>query len=289
MIVTKLIGGLGNQLFQYAVARQLANIHKTQVSLDIHQFETYKLHKYSLQPLNISASLIGKNQVEKYTQPGIMEKLIGKIRQRPPTKPKSFIKEKHYHFDPNILKCSDNIYLDGYWQSEKYFKNISHILKEELTPINEQTGKDKLIADQILNSESVSIHLRRGDYITNSITNQYHGICTTKYFLKCIENITRKVSNPNFFVFSDDPDWCRKNLKIQYPITIINHNSADNNYQDLRLMSQCNHNIIANSSFSWWGAWLNNNPEKIVYAPKNWFNNPKNDTSDLIPSDWSTI
>jgi len=289
MIVTKLIGGLGNQLFQYAVARQLAKIHNTKVSLDIHQFETYKLHKYSLQPLNISASLIGKNQVEKYTQPGIMEKLIGKIRQRPPTKPKSFIKEKHYHFDPNILKCSDNIYLDGYWQSEKYFKNISHILKEELTPINEQTGKDKLIADQILNSESVSIHLRRGDYITNSITNQYHGICTTKYFLKCIENITRKVSNPNFFVFSDDPDWCRKNLKIQYPITIINHNSADNNYQDLRLMSQCNHNIIANSSFSWWGAWLNNNPEKIVYAPKNWFNNPKNVTSDLIPSDWSTI
>ena len=286
MIVSKLIGGLGNQLFQYAVARQLAHIHNTSVLLDIHQFETYKLHKYSLQPFKINASLISKKQLEKYTQLGAMERFKAKIRKRTPARPKNFIKEKHYHFDPKILDCSDNVYLDGYWQSEKYFKNISNILKKELTPINEQTGKDKIIADQILSSNSVSIHLRRGDYITNSRTKDYHGNCTIEYFLECIENIAGKVFDLKFFVFSDDPGWCHENLKIQYPITIVDHNTADYNYQDLRLMSQCKHNIIANSSFSWWGAWLNNNPKKIVYGPKNWFNHPKNDTRDLIPADW---
>ena len=138
----------------------------------------------------------------------------------------------------------------------------------------------------ILAVNSVSIHVRRGDYLTNPVTFQTHGLCDIDYYKKAIDEILDLVDKPHFFIFSDDQSWAKSNIIFGAPTDYVMHNNSLKNYEDLRLMSYCRHHIIANSSFSWWGAWLGNNPEKIVIAPKKWFNDPKIDTTDLIPDTW---
>ena len=132
----------------------------------------------------------------------------------------------------------------------------------------------------------MSIHIRRGDYVSNKITNLTHGVCGIEYYINAINYISKHVEQPYFFVFSDEPEWARENLKITFPITYINHNTSQNDFEDMRLLSLCKQHIIANSSFSWWGAWLSRNDNKIVIAPKKWFNEYKADTKDLYPDDW---
>lgn len=145
------------------------------------------------------------------------------------------------------------------------------------------------VAQNILSVNAVSLHVRRGDYVSNLTINQFHGTCSLEYYNQAIAQIAKKVETPHFFVFSDDPEWVKSNLKIDYSITIVDHNNADKNYEDIRLMSLCKHHIIANSSFSWWGAWLCRNPNKIVIAPLKWFNDKSINTTDLIPDGWIKI
>ena len=132
----------------------------------------------------------------------------------------------------------------------------------------------------------MSIHVRRGDYVSDAITQEIHGLSPLEYYAAAIQHIAHVAVQPHFFVFSDDPSWVRQNLHIDYPTTYVEHNTADRNYEDLRLMSLCRHHIIANSTFSWWGAWLGSNRAKMVIAPKRWFNTPDKDTRDLIPRSW---
>ena len=290
MIIAKLIGGLGNQLFQYALARYLADAHNTELKIDTSAFEEYKLHKYSLWAFNIIENFASKQEIMKMTKynPGILQKTIAKIvRKKRPFS--GYIEEKVFNFDPAILKAPADVLLFGYWQSEKYFKNISDILMKEFMVKFPQQDKDKEIASYILSCNAVSLHIRRTDYVSNIKTNNNHGVCDLSYYNKCIEKIHLLVDNPHFFVFSDDCAWAHDNLKQFEPITIVEHNGPDKNYEDLRLMSQCKHHIIANSSFSWWGAWLNPNSDKFVIAPQKWFNNRKINTSDLIPNSWIKV
>ncbi|MBT9150861.1 MAG: O-antigen biosynthesis glycosyltransferase WbnK [candidate division WS2 bacterium] len=135
----------------------------------------------------------------------------------------------------------------------------------------------------------MSLHIRRGDYVFNLHTNQFHGTCDLDYYFRCVEYLTTKVKNPHFFIFSDEPEWARNNLKLSYPTTLVDHNEADKNYEDLRLMSQCKYHIIANSTFSWWGAWLSQNPEKIVFAPKRWLKSDDYNPKDLMPDKWIKV
>ena len=199
------------------------------------------------------------------------------------------IREPHFHFYSIVLKAKDNVYIEGYWQSEKYFKDIEAVIRREFTVKNELQGKNKEVAQQILDTLSVAIHIRRGDYISNPLTAKLHNTCSLEYYQQAINIFVGKVKDPHFFIFSDDPAWLQKNMVLQYPITHVNHNKADKDCEDLRLMSMCKHNIIANSSFSWWGAWLNNNPDKIVVAPKKWFNDDSYNTKDLLPESWIKI
>ena len=199
------------------------------------------------------------------------------------------IREKQYHFDPKILTMPGSIYLDGYWQSEKYFSDIADIIKNEFRVKLPQTEENRRVAQQITSCESVSLHVRRGDYLTDAKTNTIHGTCELDYYARCIERLTQQVHHPYFFIFSDDPEWVAKNLKITHPTTFVAHNGPEKSYEDLRLMSQCRHNIIANSSFSWWGAWLNSNSNKIIYTPKKWFCDPNLNTKDLIPATWQKL
>ena len=270
MIIVKLIGGLGNQMFQYALGRHLAYKHKTSLQLDISEFENYKLHKYSLKFFNIHG-----DDSEKFKK-GFKKKIIAFFNSK---------KEPHFHFSPKILNSPDNVYLDGYWQSEKYFKDIEPIVRQEFTLKDKFNAMDDKALTAIGTSESVSLHIRRADYVTREKTNQVHGVCSLEYYHEAIAKIVATVKNPYFFIFSDDMPWAKDNLQLNFPVSYIDH-GPDKNYEDLILMSRCKHNIIANSSFSWWGAWLNTNPFKIVIAPKKWFNDQSKNTKDLIPDGW---
>ncbi len=265
MIVIRLIGGLGNQLFQYAAARQLSEIHQTELKIDISEFEEYKLHKYSLRHFNIIEEFISKEEIC-----GIEE-----------------VKARYFHFDPEFKKIPNNIILKGYWQSEKYFVAISEAIRSELSVKTPLSGRDAETAKQIVSCESVSAHIRRLDYVPNTYTEQLLETCSLDYYSDAAERISRNVKLPHFFIFTDDKVWVRKNFQIPYPITFIDHNGPDKNFKDMRLMSLCKHNIIANSTFSWWGAWLNNNPDKLVFAPNKWFTEKARSSSkDLLPDSW---
>lgn len=266
MIIVKLIGGLGNQLFQYVVGRHLAEIHKTELLLDLSEFETYKLHKYALFGLNVIENFATENQVNALP----------------------ICKEKHFHFDPEFKNIPDDVVLMGYWQTENYFVDIEDIIRNECSLKNAAEGKDKKVLQDVMALNSVSLHIRRGDYVKNTYESQILISADLEYYNRCVEHITKSVDDCHFFIFSDDPAWVKENLKLSYPVTFVDHNDANTNYEDLRLMSYCKHNIICNSSFSWWGAWLNSNPEKIVCAPKKWFSDETKyiDSKDLVPERW---
>jgi len=269
MIIVRLIGGLGNQMFQYAAARRAAYVHSTTLKLDISAFNWYKLRKYSLNHFNIIENIATADDIAQFK---------GQI-----------IKQNFFHFNPDILKVPKDVYLDGYWQSEKYFADIEDIIRKEFRTKYELYGKNKELASYIQNCTSVSLHIRRGDYVSDPQTNSVHGTCTLDYYQRCISKLLEKITDPHFFIFSDDPKWVIANLHLDYPTTFVIHNGLEKDFEDLRLMSMCKHNIICNSSFSWWGAWLNANPGKMIFAPDQWFRSEKLYTGDLMPSTWQRI
>lgn len=290
MIIVKLKGGLGNQFFQYAVGRHLAEIHRTVLKMDISFFRTYELHTYSVWPFNIQENFASPEEVAAlmFRRQGIAERIIRRVLRKPPKPAPTYIREKYFHFDPEILKLPDNIYLDGYWQSEKYFADIAGIIRQEFTIKTPPAGKDKELGERIASCESVNLHIRRGSYLLPPY-NSVHGTCSSDYYFRCAEYLAQTIKHLHFFIFSDEPEWARDNLKLSYPSTLVDHNGADKDYEDLRLMSQCKHHIIANSTFSWWGAWLNQNPEKIVLASKRWFKSDDHNPKDLIPDEWIRV
>lgn len=294
MIIVRLIGGLGNQLYQYAVARHIAERRRAILKIDISGFETFKLFKYSLWAFNIHENFASPEEVAALGGPkgGIAERVVKEVLRKlelvkpPPT----YIREKKlFHFDADILNLPDGIYLEGSWQSEKYFTDIAGIIRQEFTVKTPPAGRDSELAEQMASCASVSLHIRRGDRVFDPRANKIHGTCDLDYYFGCVERLVQMVKNPHFFIFSDDPEWAGDNLKLSYPMTLVDHNGPDKNYEDLRLMSQCKHNIIANSSFSWWGAWLNQNPGKIVLAPKRWLKRGDYDTKDLVPDKWIEV
>lgn len=288
MIIVKLMGGLGNQMFQYAAARRLASLHNTSVKLDLSFFGKdvpgILPRSYALVPFAIHAEPATDQEIANLYEPqaGTIKRFA---RLMNPCYRRIHIREQYFHFDSSILELTDNIYLDGYWQSEKYFRDIDGIIRQDFKINTVLDSLNRQAIEEIEATESVSVHIRRSDYISNSSASKILGACPIDYYQKAIDFITVRVCNPKFYIFSDDIDWAIKNIKIQHPTTFVNNNS-DKEHEDLRLMSLCKHNIIANSSFSWWGAWLNSNPDKIVIAPANWFKTTGYDTRDLLPKSW---
>ncbi|MCC6447868.1 MAG: alpha-1,2-fucosyltransferase, partial [Chitinophagaceae bacterium] len=195
-------------------------------------------------------------------------------------------KEKNLSFDENILKTPSDVYLEGYWQTEKYFKEISDILRKEFTFKIPPSEANQRMLDTIRLHNSVSIHIRRTDYITDPASSKDMGFCDIPYYKRAVSYLAERVADPHFYVFSDDMNWVRSNFALNFPVTYVDLNNADTNYEDMRLMSSCKHNIIANSTFSWWGAWLNSSEKKIVIAPKKWFNDTSKKSTDLVPENW---
>ena len=290
MIVVKLKGGLGNQLFQYAMGRSLAKIHRTVLKMDISFFDTYELHEYSIGPFNIQENFASAKEIRElsFGNKGVLNRVVGRLLHKSKVYAPTYVKEKMFQFDHETLNLPDGVYLDGYWQSEKYFADIVGTIRQEFIVKTLPVGKDKELGESMASCESVNLHIRRGSYL-NPPYNKVHGTCSLDYYFRCIEQICKKVKNPHFFIFSDDPEWARNNLKLSYLTTLVDHNGADKDYEDLRLMTQCKYHILANSTFSWWGAWMSQRAEKMVFAPRQWFVKSGTNTEDLLPMGWKKM
>lgn len=252
-------GGLGNQMFQYAYGRKLELLKKKII------FNTSFFHG------NRSNIDTARSLQLKYFKLDTGSEFSDK------TTPKSnFI---------NLIIRRLNIKSDDFFQNEKYFKGIKEIIRKEFT-LKEPFGiSAQKTENEIINSNNpISIHIRRGDYVANSKTNAYHGVCRLDYYERAIEYIKSKIKSPTFFIFSDDINWAKENLKLENSIFVSNPDIKD--YEELILMSKCKHNIIANSTFSWWGAWLNPNSSKIVIGPKQWTINKTSIELDILPKEW---
>ncbi len=285
MIVARLMGGLGNQMFQYAAARSLAIRHGTDVKLDIsHLCHPEAKREYALGAFQIAATVAEPDEFRKVetTQNSGLKKLVNLAMGRPSL---AVVNEKSFVFDPAFLTMPDNCYLIGYWQSERYFAEAGATIRQDFQP--SQLIADNAVSRAIKNSNAISIHVRRGDYVSNSIAAEVLGTLSQDYYAAAFTLMKKSVSNPHFFVFSDDIAWCRANLRFEGETSFVEEPSQA--AAQLQLMSQCKHHIIANSSFSWWGAWLNASPEKIVIAPKKWFNSPDYDARDLVPERWVRV
>jgi hypothetical protein len=288
MIISRLTGGLGNQMFQYAIARSLSIRNKCNFKIDTTEFDLYTHHNgYQLNCFEKKFPIASISEISNYKNTySIYSRIMNKFNIRIGQHYKEVL---FYRLDPEIYNLTDNFYLDGYWQNQKYFIDIAKILSEDFTFTSNISSENLVHLDRIFSTNSVSIHIRRGDYISNAAFSKVHNVLELDYYKKAISLVESKISNPFYFIFSDDPKWAFDNFNYLPNKILINNNSGINSYEDMRLMKHCKHNIIANSSFSWWGAWLNIYDLKIVVAPKKWLKVSNIDTSDLIPAAWTQI
>lgn len=284
------MGGLGNQIFQYATGRALALKHQTDLKLDLSFLNSdpkniYTKRELELHVFNVSADIASNKELEAFHKRTLFQKIVTRIFSTFPSK--YFIgNQKGFEYDIAFDSYPNNSYLNGYWQSEKYFSSIREVLLKELVIKKEMTPLCKSTKDLILNSNSVSLHIRRGDYVSNKNATASHGILSLEYYDKAMAHLNGIYKDLKVFIFSDDINWVKDNLKLTNECVYVDFNTGENSVFDMYLMSQCKHNIIANSSFSWWGAWLNQNPHKTVIAPEKWFADKNLNTKDLIPNSW---
>lgn len=274
MITVNIAGGVGNQLFQYAAARSLNIKSGSKLFLDIDFFsnipESETFRKFQINNFNIKYDKIISKKRYKIIR------FLYRLILRP------FNSDLQIVIFGILLKFKIPIFLTRNFQKEKYFIKIRKVLLEEITSKKTFTDDIKKIADFIDKSISVSLHIRRGDYIR---MKDIYGNCSMEYYRESINTIKEKLSNPVFFIFSDDIDWVKENLNISDKNIYVSRPDLED-YEELILMSKCKHNIIANSTFSWWGAWLNKNDDKIVIAPKQWFKNKTSNELDILPKKW---
>lgn len=277
-------------MFQYAFGFVLARRNNMPLKLDILSGFTddpvYK-RKYSLGYFTITAAEATRYESYVGMVGHIRRKLNCLYSKHVLLNRRPLILEESLHYNPEIasLHLAKTVYFDGYWQSEKYFLGADMDLRREFTLKNQPSPLNGGIAREIQACKSVSLHVRRTDYISHEMTRQQYHTCTSEYYRKAAEIIAAKMENPKFFAFSDDPDWVKNNINIGFPLTIVSK-PGNKPHEELWLMSLCKHNITANSSFSWWGAWLNNNPNKIVITSRRWFNNLERETPDHLPAKW---
>lgn len=287
--IIKFNGGLGNQMFQWAFARALEE-KGIPAYFDMSFFEKRYARPYELNLFKLNAKFITDFWMK------LKLKLIWQFRKNLKSKTAvkkflglNFYAEPHFQYDENLLNLIPNTYIEGFFQSEKYFKNIENQLKEDFTFKFEPSDENKKLIEKINSTNSISLHIRRGDYVQKKRYQNLYANCSLEYYKKGVELIAQSVENPTLFIFSDDIEWVKENLNLPYESVFVSHNIGDKSYEDMRLMSTCKHNVIANSSFSWWGAWLNNNQNKIVIAPQRWFNDEKIIQTDVIPENWTKL
>ena len=287
-----MMGGLGNQMFQYAFAKHLAVKQGVELKMDLSHFkrelnkDKFTVRDLGLSHFNTNPVIASEAELKRYEK-SKFSKIIDLFCLNLPFKLNHlYVREPFFRFYKKALNAPKDCYLDGYWQSEYYFREIRKELLNDFTLVSELSDETMHVAEKIKSQQSVSIHVRRGDYISIAENQTIYSICDEQYYLTAMNRMADINKDSVFYVFSDEPEWFKTKVHSKYNVQYVMHNVGKNSYQDLYLMSLCKHNIIANSSFSWWAAWLNKNIEKMVIAPKNWFKNRSKDTSDLIPKAW---
>ncbi len=287
MPTLKLQWWLGNQMFQYALAYTLSKKYDEKIVLDPFYLENrFFGANWTFRSFELDVFGIEKH----YRLPHIFSRKL--------LHPRLIEMLRSWQFNGNYIRevwgqyvdhFPKNAYIDGWFNSYKYFESYHddiRILFQVKTPIS---PRNQSVLDMIqkVGNKSVSLHVRRGDYVTLASTNKWHGVCSLGYYESAINMIREKIENPVFFIFSDDIEWCKENIHFPEGITphYIDHNGSAW-HEDLRLMYSCDHHIIANSSFSWWGAYLGRNTDRIVIAPKKWLETDTFNTQNIIPPSW---
>ena len=284
MIIVKLMGGMGNQMFQYALYRALLAQGK-EVKLDRAKYSHFdETRKCFLDNgcFDLQYELCTKKEARKYVLgTGMTARVLMRLFGDKST---HYYEKKDYEFDSNVMKLSEG-YLDGFWQTWKYFKDVEEDIRKAYRFTNVLTGKDREYAKQIRSTNSVAVHVRRGDYDKHQ--EIYGNICNQLYYEKAINIINQKIENSFFYFFSNDMKWTRTTFGEQDNYIFVEGNNEDKGYIDMQLMSECKHQIMANSSFSWWAAYLNNNPNKKVICPGRWIN--AKETPDVYYNGWISV
>lgn len=290
MIIVRFMGGLGNQLFQYALGRRLSVERSSTVKFDPKFFAVVKDRPYGLANFSTKVEFATDQEADEVkgkTYTGIQRRIFYKWQEQIPYFKRHYVREEVFGFDPNILKVGKVAYLEGYWQSEKYFAAIADQLREELKPAISLSPASAGWSENIQRvPESVSVHIRRGDYVQPSDANQVTSVLQREYYLKAMQFFNQTLLAPVYFVFSDDIEWAMENLPHSQNMHFVAQGPEIPDVEDLILMSCCRHHIIANSSFSWWGAWLSKDPTKLVIAPKIWFPGSAINTEDIYCKNW---
>ncbi len=283
-------GGLGNQMWQYAFCTAI-NKKGKKARLSFSTFLYYYHHNgfdlaraFKLKlpfPYNwLSFFLLNGGALYKNKfSAGLFKRLVRWYQTKSYT---VYNEKKEFEFDSNVFQ-QKTAFFSGTWQSEIYFKDIKDIILQQFAFKIPTDNENKTLVEKINTCNAVSVHIRRGDYLSSLWKNSLVVIKDLAYYTRAMEHINQNVANPHYFLFSDDMEWLKENLQIPN-CTYVDHNKGKNSYIDMYLMSMCKHNIIANSSFSWWGAWINKNENKIVIMPEKWMND--NSCTDIFPDEW---
>jgi hypothetical protein len=281
-VISRLHGGLGNQLFQYAVGRAVALRTGSELLLDTRKFTKANPFQYDLGHFRIKARIADDRELPPGKDAPVAYGLWRLFGRSP-----RFVREKGLGYNASIENLGANCYLHGYFQSERYFAAIADTLRRELSLVSAASGANAEMAERIRGGPSVSMHIRRGDYVSSAKARSTHGAPELAFYTRALREIrTRTGEDPVVYVFSNDPAWVRENMQVDAELVPVAINDGRTAHEDLRLMSLCDHHVIANSTFSWWGAWLNPSPTKIVAAPARWFASPKLSNPDITPDNW---
>lgn len=289
MIITNVIGGLGNQMFQYAFGRALSLRYGVPLKVDLREFEDYATHNGFMLDKLFRVHAVRATSADRRNVLGWRGHIISlKLLRRPGFEPwrghNLLVQDLAQGAAHYTAAASERCYLLGYWQSEAYFGNAAEQIRSDFEFLPELGGANQIWAQRIVDRMAVSVHVRRGDYASDPQTNATHGLCSPPYYERAMAYVAARVSNAEFFIFSDDLAWCRRTLVIRYPHHFVDCNTGPASFEDMRLISLCRHHIIANSSFSWWGAWLSKHANKIVIAPVHWFQHIP--TPEVVPPYW---
>ena len=285
MFVFQLMGGLGNQLFQYAAARALSLKRDIPFKIDFDDPYKFVKRELNLFPFNVDVQQAGWWELQKCKPKRRIEKRLWMLVGKDPAC-RLYREKSDYRFDPGFFSCPDGAYISGFWQTEQYFSAIEDIIRTDLSFTMPPSEKNEAWLKLIGSCTAVSVHVRRGDVISVAKTNKLYGTITPEYYENAMNKMAESFKHCVFFFFSDDIEWVMENIKTTYPAYYVDANDDAHNYEDLRLMSSCKHHIIANSSFSWWGAWLNPDKQKKVIGPAKWVSTLNIADTDHIPPSW---
>jgi len=284
MIAVRLCGGLGNQLFQYAAGRTLSLLHDTDLVIDTSWYDSIPFgdtpRSMYLDRLRVVARRPSSGEALRFRLHN------GRVVGRLPI-PRSMrqVRERSFGFDYSVLEAGDNSYLYGYWQSYRYFESHGGLIAAEVVSRDSPSGRYSTLVSEVLERESVSVHVRRGDYVANPNAARVHGLCSPDYYARALQVVRMRLKDPLYCIFSDDIEWARDNIHVPGDVRHIGDTQYDTTVEDMNLMAHCHHHVIANSSFSWWGAWLGSARGGNVFAPAQWFTDGR-DSSDLCPPSW---